>query len=67
MVIIRKLLKVYDNTLEIPASNDNGIIIDFPADNNNASVKFKGKITGQAENVLLELTYFPNVSWSLFQ
>ena len=29
-----------------PALNDNGNIIDFPTDNNSASLKFKRKITG---------------------
>ena len=62
MVVIQNFLKVHDNTLEITASNDIDIIIDFPADNDSASVKFKGKITGQTENVLLEVTYFLNVS-----
>ena len=33
-----------------PALHNKGNIIDFPADNNSASFKFKQKITGQAKN-----------------
>ena len=50
-----------------PALNDNGEIIDFPADNNSASFKFKQRITGQTGNsgtkdveIMVQLKYLRN-------
>ena len=35
MILIRKHLEVYGNTME-PALNIENVVIDFPADNNNS-------------------------------
>ena len=50
-----------------PASNNNSVIIDFPADSNSVSFQFKQKITGQTGNdgakdvqILVSLKYLSN-------
>ena len=52
-----------------PALNDNGNIIDFPTDNNSASLKFKRKITGNGitkdVETMVPLKYLWNVWRSL--
>ena len=60
------LLKHY-RSFNGPASNNNSVIIDFPADNNSVSFQFKQKITGQTGNdgakdvqILVSLKYLSN-------
>ena len=50
-----------------PNLNDNGVVIDFPDDTDNASIKFKQKITGNAGNdgtndfqIMVPLRYLSN-------
>ena len=50
-----------------PNLNDNGVVIDFPDDTDNASLKFKQKITGNAGNdgtndfqIMVPLRYLSN-------
>ena len=45
MIIIQKHLEVYDNTIEMNAFNDAGVIDRFP--DSSASFKIKQKIAGQ--------------------
>ena len=56
-----------------PAINDNGDVIDFPADNNNNSSKFKQQITGKTGNggtknveIMVPLKYLSNF-WRIFE
>ena len=52
-----------------PALNANGVINDFPADNNNSALfKFKTKIAGKTENdgtknvkIMVQLKYLSNI------
>ena len=51
-MLIRRHQEVYGNTIEMkPALDENGDIIDVPANNNNSnSFKFKQQITGKFGN-----------------
>ena len=49
-MLIRRHQKVYDNTIDEPALDNIGNIIDFPSDNSNSnSFKFEEQITEKQE------------------
>ena len=65
IMFIWRYQEVYDKTIIIISNNNN--IIDFPADDNNISFKYKEQITGQTENsgeknveIMVPLKYLSN-------